>query len=388
MSQNTTNKQYIRAYIHRALANETLEAPDKTQAGGYLEAMNTVYTAHQKGSVAATKAWEQVLLVHPELKELVAQGGKWQFIHANELANFPPPVYLYQDKIVAGGLHLLYGASGIGKSFITLSMALFIAQTQRVLYVASEGSGGYEDRVAAWTNYHSKGRGQLFFTSEPVPLVEDKQVNGFILNIKVHGIVPDLIIIDTLSWCLAGYDENSAGHVSKALANCRKIQNALKTAILLVHHTGKNGSSERGSSALKGNSDVVIKVEESQGTLFLSADKVKDDKRFEKLGMKLVVTQAREKRESCVIVSADDPKIPANAAKSYLSKVKKAVLKFLAQPENRESGAIGADLGREFKLKNPSQFLKPLEQRGYLSRAEKRDPYIITEAGLEAIGMA
>lgn len=260
---STNNYSYANDYINRAISRDSLETPNAAEAGKFGEILQTLYMQHQKGGAAQAKvAWDNIQHQYPDLTQ-----WPWGIVPASSLYDLPAPVYLYGEEIVEGRLHFLYGPSGIGKSFIVLDMALQIAQNHPVLYVASEGFSGYADRVKAWTNYHHKGEGQLCLTNTPIPLVEDDKVTDFIVSIKAWGRYPKLIVIDTLSWCIAGYDENSAKDMSAALANCRRIQTELNTAVLLVHHSGKNGGSERGSSALRGAADIALKVDDADGTL-------------------------------------------------------------------------------------------------------------------------
>ncbi|WP_223688466.1 AAA family ATPase, partial [Streptococcus pneumoniae] len=69
----------------------------------------------------------------------------------------------------------------------------------------------------------------------------------------------DLIVLDTLREAHSG-DENSSRDTS--VIN-RALQRIISTgaAVDVVHHSGVAGERPRGSTALFGNADVVIKVE-------------------------------------------------------------------------------------------------------------------------------
>ncbi len=89
----------------------------------------------------------------------------------------------------------------------------------------------------------------------------------------------DVLIIDTLHTATVAADENSAQHMGKVLHSCRLAANNLGCAVILVHHTNKSGSIERGSSALRGAMDFMIKIEKPSETAthaVMSCEKLKD----------------------------------------------------------------------------------------------------------------
>jgi hypothetical protein len=90
-------------------------------------------------------------------------------------------------------------------------------------------------------------------------------VSAFISFIKreeaQYGIDYGLFIIDTLSQCTPGADENAAQDMSLATANMIRIRRELATTVIFVHHTGKDeDKGMRGSSAIKANTDGAIEV--------------------------------------------------------------------------------------------------------------------------------
>ena len=79
-----------------------------------------------------------------------------------DLANLKPPEFLIAGILPAGGFSVLFGPSGVGKSFLALDWALCVAsglpwygnETRPgwVVYVAAEGRSGLGIRVQAWQN--------------------------------------------------------------------------------------------------------------------------------------------------------------------------------------------------------------------------------------------
>jgi len=79
---------------------------------------------------------------------------------------------------------------------------------------------------------------------------------------------------------MTGGDENSARDMGLVIANADRVRKATGAAVLLIHHTGKSGDSERGSSALRGACDTMLKVVGDRDKLVLRCEKQKDAPHF------------------------------------------------------------------------------------------------------------
>lgn len=88
-------------------------------------------------------------------------------------------------------------------------------------------------------------------------------------------ITPKLIVVDTLAMYMHDADENSSMEMGAFLRGCEKLKKAFGSTILFVHHNGKvAGSSERGSSSLRGGADTMLEVKKDKtGKITLSCDK-------------------------------------------------------------------------------------------------------------------
>jgi DNA-binding Lrp family transcriptional regulator len=69
-----------------------------------------------------------------------------------------------------------------------------------------------------------------------------------------------LIVVDTLARCFTGGDENSSKDMGRFVAACDALRKETGATVLVVHHSGKDKSSERGSSALRGAADAMFEV--------------------------------------------------------------------------------------------------------------------------------
>ena len=65
-----------------------------------------------------------------------------------------------------------------------------------------------------------------------------------------------LLIVDHLSLVSAGADENNAAEMTEVINAAR----GLGCAVLFIHHMDKSNKTERGSSAIRANADVMLSL--------------------------------------------------------------------------------------------------------------------------------
>jgi len=206
------------------------------------------------------------------------------------LKNMPPVEWLLDGILTRHGFAVLYGAPGIGKSFMSIDWALSIAYGQEwhgravkqnaVLVIAAEGVGGLGKRVRAW-QAHSDQHGDAPFYVLPmaVKLLDQQELDKLIRTIDNFKQEFSLIVIDTVARTLAstGSDENDATAMGQFGEMCGVIQRHADCAVLAVHHSGKDAArGMRGSSSLLGLSDTVLALSSSEGRVTLKMEKMKD----------------------------------------------------------------------------------------------------------------
>ncbi|MBK8294601.1 MAG: AAA family ATPase [Solirubrobacterales bacterium] len=245
--------------------------------------------------------------------ERVRLSGRYQsrLLTLDDLADLPEPRYLLHDFIRADGTNVLYGPSGSGKSFAALDWNLCIASGRPffgravdqgpTVYIAAEGVSGYYKRAQAWclargVEYVSDFRifpeAVNFFSGETAALEA---------AFAVLKEPPVLITIDTMARCMVGGEENSAKDVGLFIDTADKLAKQLGSALLIVHHTGRNGELERGSTALRGAADTMLSLKPEGASVKLTCEKQKDAAKFDALRFHL-----EAKSESCVIRPGGD----------------------------------------------------------------------------------
>lgn len=218
-----------------------------------------------------------------------------------DLLAMPPKQWLVDQVIGAGDLAMIYGPPGSGKTFAVIdltfaaclgrqwAMRFAVARPLTVAYACSEGASGLPARFAAAAEFYGADDLPGFEFYDTAPQLFDgglpESIGRFVaerLDRQAAGDVGllDLLIIDTLHGATVGADENSAQDMGRVLAAAKAAVRALGCAVLLVHHSRKDGQGERGSSALRGALDTLISVSPSASKFALAAEKLKDGEKW------------------------------------------------------------------------------------------------------------
>lgn len=203
-----------------------------------------------------------------------------------------PPRWIVKGILEADCFACFFGASGSGKSFLTLSLAAHIAANRPfcgkdikrsgpIIYIAGEGYSGLKRRLVAWELYNETKipPKTLFISRAPAELGSPESMAAVAESIREiaeeHGR-PALIIIDTWARSLMG-DENSSADVNAAIRDLDALRREYEASAIVVHHIGKGDTkAARGSSALKGAVDAEYRIENKDGILAFSNSKMKD----------------------------------------------------------------------------------------------------------------
>ena len=199
------------------------------------------------------------------------------------------PDWLIKDILTQDSLAALYGAPESFKSFVLLDAACSVATgkpflgkfTVRlpgdVLYVYAEGGRSFSKRLRAWEHYHGIEATRLFGVAAPVNMLS-LDPERLLEDIKSKGIVPELIILDTLARCFGDGDENSTQHMNAFVRGCDMLRGPC--TLVASHHTGWNAKQRpRGARALEGAADTMLECGRRGHALELtvSVRKQKDD---------------------------------------------------------------------------------------------------------------
>jgi hypothetical protein len=261
--------------------------------------------------------------------------SRYAFKNLDTLLNSPAAPFLVRNLLVQNSLVALVSPPGSNKTFVALDLALSVASRQPtwlgeplnvsgpVVYVLGEGGGRIKLRVQAWNQEHGITATYPFhYINEPVALTKRTEADAFVH--EVAALKPVLIVFDTLSRCLAGADENNQKDMSAAVSVCDTLRQQLGCTVLLLHHTTKDGSTERGSSVLRGAVDTLLKLDvpdASAREFTMTCDKQKDAEPFADIALvreQVTLTSERDADTgdptvSCVVKVATGAQVSQHA---------------------------------------------------------------------------
>lgn len=196
----------------------------------------------------------------------------FELLTASEVFALPDPTWLIEGLLPEGGYSSIYGAPGSYKSFLAIDWALHISQgvpwlgraVKRgpAIYVAAEGGRGIKRRMRAWVDhYHASPQlPGAYFLMDPLYVQQEGVVESFIELLQMADIVPELMVIDTVSRCFIG-EENASEDMAKFVDRMTALARGRAMTALVVHHTNAIGERERGHSAFRGGAEAMFKTQ-------------------------------------------------------------------------------------------------------------------------------
>lgn len=243
----------------------------------------------------AAAGGDLLALLHP-------QGPKW-LAAADDFCAKPAPLkWLIKRWIQAEGLSMIFGDSGVGKTFVALDWVLSIAaglpewngcrvKPGNVVYLAGEGHYGLRARIAGWKLAKKVSRLNMWISSSAKDLNAPEGLAAAISEIReLKQDKIDIIVVDTLHRFLNG-DENKAVDAKTMLDACAALSDTFGAAVILVHHTGVSADAKgraRGSSAWRGALDNQFCVSTERDLIKIEQVKQKDSELMDPVYMRRV----------------------------------------------------------------------------------------------------
>lgn len=216
--------------------------------------------------------------------------ARYRVMMASEIMALPPLQWRILNVLPAEGAACIFGASGSGKSFLTLDLCAAVASGTHwfgyrvnaapVVYLALEGEAGFGQRLKAWKFHNGKEPPSAlrFIAGASFDLRRAEDLKALIQAVRASGSAGGVLVIDTLNRAANGADENTSKDMGHILRGMKQLQSALGGLILAVHHSGKDQSRGlRGHSSLNAALDASIEVVKLDGRREWRLDKAKDN---------------------------------------------------------------------------------------------------------------
>lgn len=193
----------------------------------------------------------------------------------DELFEREDPPFALMDYIQEGGLTILHGAPGSGKSLVAMDWAYTLAHDEmdgwmgkprnkqyRPMYLFTEGLSGLKKRTLAWEAEHGLRAPDIVFVPDSVPLNPPDPTQGLGKQLSsLRKLYLDegcnLLIVDTLTNTFFG-NENQQQDANSYLRTVREFQK--QGPVILVHHNRKDEDSYRGSTVFHGAVDTMVSL--------------------------------------------------------------------------------------------------------------------------------
>lgn len=231
--------------------------------------------------------------------------------------DFPPTIPLVENIVSVGGATVISGPGGVGKSNLTLNMALSlgsqglvqfldlnVADHVKTLIVQAENAAAdTKDRLLMMANFPGFQAGFKHVFSPTHNLSDIRILNGDFNDERFFNRIQEdlistgagLLIVDPLISFHKG-DENDNSTMRRTLDRMTQLMVQTGVAIILVHHVGRDsrsggsGYAGRGASAVGdwAHNTFLLRVSDMKtGILELSCQKARNFKKPEPIQMQL-----------------------------------------------------------------------------------------------------
>lgn len=248
----------------------------------------------------------------------IQKPARFPLLPLSQVLSLPPTQWLVDELLMEQSFAQVYGCPGAAKSFLILDLALSIAYGSHswfgrrirrhgpVVWINADGGRGMSKRVQAWVEAKATARETQhpFLTlMGAVRLNRPEEMLPFRKQLARMEPRPVLVVVDTLSRCTPGADENSQMEMAATVGLCDLLREEAGCSLLLIHHTGRSGERDRGSSVIPGALDTQIRVslDEYSKIGTVRCEKSRDGDRFRPFQFQLT-----QSGHSCIVTEPED----------------------------------------------------------------------------------
>jgi hypothetical protein len=350
-----------------------------------IKSLVTAY--NEKGISGVKQAFNALVKDRPWLRELKSKplpktdpGAKpdrrIQFKRSAEMKHRPIPSELIFGMLPAQAISLSFGESGTYKSFIVLDWCECISRgwdwlgrntvKGPIAYIAAEGAAGIGRRLTAWETYHNASDSDsILWFDETLVMQDANNFKELVTALREDfDIPPVLTVIDTLSRCSGGADENSNTEMAKVVAAADAIRQQIGSAVHIIHHAGKDREKgPRGASALIGNMEAIIAFDKTEEGVKLTSFKQKDVEPFSPIYLKPEkVTYGTDPYDNSLVL------IPGDPAKPQMKASESVMLRCLVGKELTYTAWVQAGIQAGLLERTAKNAIKGLKDAGQVQQ--------------------
>ena len=148
-----------------------------------------------------------------------------------------------------------------------------------MIFVYPEGVFDVGERLKALLEWTGLDGSRLILCPDAVEVSNPTSVTRFIESVRRYENVR-MFVFDTLAANFGEGDESTARDMGRYNRGINRVEQAFKCPVASVHHSGRKGTEERGSTSLKGNADVMIRISRIDGGIKVECTKMRPAKKF------------------------------------------------------------------------------------------------------------
>ncbi len=315
-----------------------------------------------------TTGAESELLKLDQVKPPEPDKLPFRILSVDDIRNLPPIQFVDKERhIPRKSLTMVVGAPGAMKTFFALDKAYKVSESRVVVYIVAEGFGGMRQRLGALERHYGRpaARERFIFVTGAVDFFDAAALG--LLASHLEPLKPELLIVDTLAMVSGDADENHVRDMRRIIAGCSDLSERMGLAVLLVHHTNKEGREPRGSSSLRASVETLIRLTRIDDAIEVECLKSKDSETFPSytlrpVKVRLGYTDDDGQEVSSLVLLPADQVVPDE---DTLTEKQRAVLEaFQVDPTTSIN-----DLAKELELSRggAQRVVKNLTARGYLT---------------------
>lgn len=334
---------------------DAIEEPASAPDDAVAVALDLAHQVKERGTVQLESS--------TQANEETKPNDRFELFNFKALSKIPRQEWLVRGLLSEKVASVISADSGGFKSFFALDLGLCVAlgrpfmgrDTKRggVVYVAAEGFYTLHDRATAWALHHGCELPENFHALKvPINLGDMATVAAFAS--AVENLSPDLVILDTLSQCAVGANENDNGQMADFVRGMMALCGRIGAHVTVLHHNGKASGTFRGAGSIKANVDAHISLERPENdetnTVFIRCEKQRG-RPFEPFALRGVevvlpfVDEYGDAVTSLVFEPCGDEVAAKSTKKAASEKADKTSAALLAVFDEvaREAAALGID---------------------------------------------